>query len=298
MEVKVFCYNVLAPNLCKPQDFIKSDAKHINAETRFKAILKLLRKAVEDEAVICLQEVTERWAGRFLAFFDENDYYMVTSNYNVRPFTGHMGIATAFPRKRFKMTECKFVRPSRVSLGRDFYKNKNKWSKFDVLPSMWTPQFWKGAAVACGATALSLLVPNGMLTRATVTTLVCATATTILGNTMREPSSWAAKQANKTLEERLRDFHNVLVQVKLYDREKKTAFCVANYHMPCRFDDEEIMVALAALARKKVASLAKKSPVVFCGDFNSTPETPSYQTLVMDGKSDVPTKSGLGLIVT
>lgn len=76
---------------------------------------------------------------------------------------------------------------------------------------------------------------------------------------------------------------NVLVSVKLRDKNTDQAFWVSTYHMPCKFWNKPAMVTFAALAAQTVQRLAKKEPYVLLGDWNLTPSSNEYKMLTTGG---------------
>lgn len=83
----------------------------MNPTHRFACLLGKLKVQVSQGAVICLQEVTEAWAGKLYVWFAKRRYRMISSQYH-RRFTGYMGVAMAFPI-RMEVQALHFVRPTR-----------------------------------------------------------------------------------------------------------------------------------------------------------------------------------------
>lgn len=75
---------------------------------------------------------------------------------------------------------------------------------------------------------------------------------------------------------------NVLVTVKLQEKETQKAVCIGNYHMPCAYYAPMVMTIHTDLAARHVQRLAEKSksvPYVLAGDWNIKPEGSSYRLL-------------------
>jgi len=82
--------------------------------------------------------------------------------------------------------------------------------------------------------------------------------------------------------------HNVIICVKLKplkDSNKKNAFVVSTYHMPCAFQNPPLMTIHAALAAQFVHKFSQNSPYILAGDFNFKPHDPQYK-LYLHGKLD------------
>jgi len=278
IEVEILSYNVLAPPYCRATEFFKCNPKHVRGDNRLKLVKKTLEKFIGRGAVICLQEVTEDWAANLHAFFDERKYNLITSNYNTRSQSGHMGVATAYPRK-YELKSCKYLRPSRVYYGYKTsptvdsaqYANKRRnLGLVTVLAAVGTLTF-------AGAKMRPLLKSPSWCFAANLVRTLAAVGAGALSYSL---ASADPPMRERTLEETLRWIANVLILVELYCPIQKRRFWVANYHMPCRFDQPELMTALAALAKNKIFKTVKKNPTLFAGDFNMQPDSPPYRTMV------------------
>lgn len=109
-DVSVVSYNVLSPQLGLPDDFYMSPLAAMNPKRRFSSVLAKIKPHVSRGAVICLQEVNESWSGKLYVWFAKRRYRMISSQYH-RHFTGHMGVAIAFPI-RFDIQSLQYVRPT------------------------------------------------------------------------------------------------------------------------------------------------------------------------------------------
>lgn len=72
---------------------------------------------------------------------------------------------------------------------------------------------------------------------------------------------------------------NVLVSVKLEDKESGKSFLLGNYHMPCAFYAPMVMTIHSELAAKHVQTLACDMPYILAGDWNIKPYGSSYRLL-------------------
>jgi len=61
--------------------------------------------------VICLQEVSSKWAGELTPYFEQHGYTVVTGLYGNR-FNGYMGCALAWPRSKYQSERVDIVRGS------------------------------------------------------------------------------------------------------------------------------------------------------------------------------------------
>jgi len=72
---------------------------------------------------------------------------------------------------------------------------------------------------------------------------------------------------------------NQLICIRLLDNETNNQFIVANYHMPCAFSYEDIMVSHVSLCMKYIheLSISYDCPCIFAGDFNGQPDSKLYK---------------------
>ena len=98
--VRVVTYNVLSSHLCEPDYYVKCDPADLDPATRLSRVKAQLQPHVEEGAVICLQEISQQWAGDLTTHFESHGYTFVTGLYG-RSFNGYMGVALAWPTSRF-----------------------------------------------------------------------------------------------------------------------------------------------------------------------------------------------------
>jgi hypothetical protein len=97
LSVRVVSYNVLSSHLAQPTHFHKCHPDHLDAEYRLRKIFsKLQEEILVTSPIICLQEVSQLWAGKFHVFFAQHKYQMITGLYG-KKFNGYMGIVLAYP---------------------------------------------------------------------------------------------------------------------------------------------------------------------------------------------------------
>lgn len=245
--VRVVTYNVLSSSLCEPSWFPKCDPKNLSPPTRLERVLDLLDKEVSSQTVFCLQEVSRDWEGALHVFFAERGYQFSSSLYG-RKFNGYMGVALAWPTKRFDVRRVEsFCLADGLPSTEDDDKNK----KQDKKP------------------------PPPFLDR------VSEAYSILKGEQKKRP-----ERIFDTWNEASRR-QNTIVAVDL-ETTSGERFCVANYHMPCLFgsiEKEQVMVIHAKLAADYAAKFAAGSPYVLAGDFNLKPIDASY-CLLTKGKLD------------
>eukprot|EP00439_Symbiodinium_sp_Y106_P057186 s2496_g8.t1 len=110
-EVTVISWNVLCPQLCTELIFPHSRLQDLDDDIRWGRVLKKLSEKVEENAVICLQELSQDWCARLHVFFLKSDYCLVNSNYG-KEGDGYMGVAIAFPRRLYDLPAVSIKRVS------------------------------------------------------------------------------------------------------------------------------------------------------------------------------------------
>ena len=82
--------------------------------------------------------------------------------------------------------------------------------------------------------------------------------------------SWSAVRARE----------NQVVSLLLRPLGGGRPFSVTSVHLPCEFWDRCAMRIYAALAAHSARSFARGNPFILAGDFNSTPDSSAYETIV------------------
>ena len=108
-SVRVVSYNVLSSSLCEANHYTKCSAEDLDPQNRFLKISQYLELETQQDAVICLQEVSRAWCGPLQVFFLERGYEFSSSLYGNK-FNDYMGIALAWPKNmKLKRLEQKRV---------------------------------------------------------------------------------------------------------------------------------------------------------------------------------------------
>lgn len=105
----VASYNVLSDHLAEPDWFTSCDPMDLAGPKRLERVKQQLDEQVDSSAIICLQEVSQNWAGDLHSYFSERGYYMITAQYG-RKFNGYMGTAICFPLSKYKLLQNENIR--------------------------------------------------------------------------------------------------------------------------------------------------------------------------------------------
>jgi len=109
--VRISQYNVLCPKLASKERFPKCDEKALDPSLRLTSILNKLKEEIEQNSVICLQELGRSWHGDFHDFFQKHKYHMIYSSYGSWK-CDYMGVAIAYPMEKYTSYNTQIIRIS------------------------------------------------------------------------------------------------------------------------------------------------------------------------------------------
>jgi len=217
-----------------------------------------LESEIEQGAVVCLQEVSSKWASRLLPFFASKQYMYVHQGYGNFFGQDSMGVGVAYAMSTFELVD---TRLSRVALAK-------KWPR--APPPSWLQSAWDMAtAVPIGAWQGA----KGRLRRVTPRPVASAVrdvwhrlrsclrtgggggvdALPFGGN--RGTDIWQAAQRRQ----------NRATLVRLRHVSARQEFVVGTYHMPCAFRTPDMMVIHAALVAQLVLRFVLSAESGCCG---------------------------------
>jgi mRNA deadenylase 3'-5' endonuclease subunit Ccr4 len=104
LNIRVVSYNVLSSQLAQPNFYTSLNPDHLLAANRLPVVLKKLDEEISKKAVICLQEISNDWAGCLHTHFANRGYHLVTGLYG-KKFNGYMGVAIAWPTASVKVLD-------------------------------------------------------------------------------------------------------------------------------------------------------------------------------------------------
>jgi mRNA deadenylase 3'-5' endonuclease subunit Ccr4 len=92
LNIRVVSYNVLSSHLASPSHFTTLNPAHLEAAARIPVVLQKLDSELgtHRNVIVCLQEVSYDWLGKFHAYFANKGFHMTAVNYG-RKFNGYMG---------------------------------------------------------------------------------------------------------------------------------------------------------------------------------------------------------------
>jgi 2',5'-phosphodiesterase len=266
-SVRVVSYNVLSSHLADPSWFWTCKPEHLEASFRLEKIKMKLKAEIDQESIICLQEVSLCWSGAFHQFFSENNYHFITALYG-SGFTGYMGVAIAVPLHKYHIKEVAIRRLSETMTV------SNISSSSSALPipveTRTPPVSWWQTIYTRLQTAVSYFYP---------------TTNRPLLSFRREQSSSppfsSSFSSSYNIWEMISSKTNQMIccRLSLRGEGQREELVVGTYHMPCHFECPPVMVAHSALAAQFIQSFSSTTPFVLAGDFNCKPTSPEYKLL-------------------
>mmetsp|Transcript_34499 Transcript_34499/g.108147 ORF Transcript_34499/g.108147 Transcript_34499/m.108147 type:complete len:354 (-) Transcript_34499:77-1138(-) len=247
-DFRVVSYNILCSSLAPADRFRNCKPENLDAAVRLPRILLKMEQEVEKEAIICLQEVGKFWSKELESFFQKRGYNYIHSGYG-EAYNDFMGVGIAVPNNRFNLVQSDIRRvsstkewPNVQEVTRSTHWFHRVFSFFGKLLSTW----------------MGFFLPFLRTSRSST----------------RDKCPWEVSRKRKNTCIFLR------LSRKVSDAQQPPkTFCVANYHMPCVFWDQRVMVIHSALAARHVQSLSGADPYVFAGDFNIQPQSAAYRLL-------------------
>jgi len=278
VSVGVVTYNVLSSHLADPERFSHCKSNDLNASTRLERVISKLEEHTSAGAIICLQEVSRDWSGKLHVFFQPKGYTFVTSLY-AGSFSGYMGVAIAFPNNRWCLMDADI---RRVSDTKQWPSEETNARVVKTRPGDWTCPECQANVFASRTECFKCRAPKpgsgglGWL-RARLGTCLCFS-----GFQPRHRPEQPEQPAKFQYLAQARRRENTLVAVHLQSTiHKNQSVWVGCYHMPCAYQEPQLMVMHAALAAQHVQRLAiaSQAPCVLAGDWNIKPGSEAYQLL-------------------
>lgn len=267
---QIVSYNILSQDLAKPSYYSRCLPAFLKDHYRFSLVAQMLEKAVMSNAVICLQEVCQGWAGRLHDFFVQRNYVFVWASAG-RANNGFMGVAVAYPWKEYECFDVKIVH-----VGGHIPR--------PPLPSR-TPSVWRSAL------ALARL-PFSMLQASVLS----------LGAKMSVQIREWKKRREFNPREYAKSCTNAAIFLRLTPRGADLPINIGTYHMPCAFWALEVMrlhtEALLKTFENYIQEYPQQTAAILLGDFNTKPENPAYKLIRERGWLDAYTDTNAGEIIT
>jgi exonuclease III len=247
-QINFVTFNCLSPNLSSPKEFVNYLTSDLEGSTRLPRIEKLIKRWIQENRIILLQEISLSWRGIFEKLFLENNYHFFCANYGSN-FSGNMGIAIAVPKNLFIIEKIEYKR-----IG-ELIKKVNYSSTTDELIDGASNFFYKHGKKL---PFFDNLFSEGErdYSPTTITEL-------------------ASQRQNQAIYLRLK----TLPTNGENEEEIRTAktLAVVNYHMPCCFRQPDIQLLHSHYLLGYLAEFANSGEsVIIGGDFNIKPTSYIY----------------------
>lgn len=256
-SVRVVTYNVLSSHLCDPNHFTHCDKTALNHWKRLERLKIKLEPFVEDKAIICLQEVSDTWAGPLIAWFGQHGYQFIRSRYG-NPFNNYMGVGIAYCHSTYVLSL-----PLPKSLSNVSSRSPARYEPIDAdVFRIADEKSWPRAPPE---------IPSLFSSLSTTIESVLSWWRWLLGRNIQKKETEEWEHSKKR--------NNTMVSIKVRPRKGGPNLAVSTYHMPCAFYAPKVMVVHAALAAQHAISFAEGGPLILAGDWNFKPQDAPYQLL-------------------
>jgi 2',5'-phosphodiesterase len=257
----VVTYNVLSEDsrLCGQSLHPGCKPEHLNATHRMKLLqIKLSREIVQFNAIACLQEVNAVWASMLSTFFNNSGYDTYTHP------GGPVGVMMAWPRKLYRVEQQNTTSPA-CNIGR-----LSRDQKRSYVTKYGGPVITRRQRV-CQLISMVLYEIIAILYLALRPCLV-RPPQVLRKLDIKRSDVWMLASFPKHLRLQMIEFSMCI--------NPSIRFCVANYHAPCAFFNQEVMKMHVRFVCDAVSYFADEIPLVLCGDFNIQPQDEAFDVLV------------------
>jgi endonuclease/exonuclease/phosphatase family metal-dependent hydrolase len=238
--IAVVTYNVLNPKLCTTEWFPNCRAEALDASRRLAMVQDKICQWTQKGCVICLQEVSRQWYDLLLPLFSNTNYDCVFAEY-APEWQDYMGILTAWPKDRFYVRACNTSRLVDLTWSRQLRARVASTPKNHLtttLPDSWWRKLFD---------MLWAYFREGMR-RFAVTHKIPAPKPSTHDLVFSAP--------------------NRVIWVQLGCVTTPFEFCVTNYHMPCKYWDNEFMTLHTHMLGTAATQMSGTLPSMLVGDFN------------------------------
>ena len=293
--MRVCTYNVLSSHLTSSAFFQHCPKRFTSDTARFANVLKKIDEEISQGAVICLQEVSQLWAGRLHRHFISKGYYFIHHGYGSAS-NGCMGVGVAFPLNTFELVTsitrpifaCKASPPHmrrRPQLGK--ISDDPSELRFVVALSVLTVSFVVRNFPQLGENMIASIALGVVFIIVGITFLrnrkqaeMEGTGRDWIFDPKREEKRKAREeiQKRKARWEHVRECPNNLVGVRLKNKEDGGECIVFTYHVPSTKDELENVLQCVLLAQFMEAK-SEGLPYVVAGELGFEPDSMAYKML-------------------
>lgn len=288
MSVSIVTYNVLNPKLCTAEWFPECHPQALLESHRWTLVSQKITEWMSHKCIICLQEVSREWSDRLMKLFDPS-YGCIVADYGT-PRQDYMGVLVAWPHDLYLVLDCNTSRlvelPSSQKLLSDLCMAKMALT----TPLSSDTMFGRWYNILC------YYFRRCILNRWTKSVTTQGKTKTWFASPFSpsQPSSqdmafssfhrliwikFCRRSENGEIGRSLCEQERLASPIEGQTIHCSTQFCVTNYHMPCRYKDDEFMNLHTRMLVDATKWLSASCPFLMVGDFNAHPKTVAFQTM-------------------
>lgn len=253
IKLSLVTYNVLNPKLCTPEWFPKCNPDALCEPKRLDLVKNKICDWIIKQCIICLQEVNRQWYDELLPLFSGGDYDCIFADYGPA-WHDYMGVLTAWPKERCYAIACNTSR---------------------LVDLTWSQQC-KARLVTNSTGHLTTTLPDSWWRK--LFDMLWA----YFREGMRRFALTHQDKPKPSTQDQAFSAPNRLIWVRLGCVGSSFEFCVTNYHMPCKYWDNEFMHLHAHMLGTAAKHLSSQLPSVLVGDFNLERTAPAFGTLIQE----------------
>ena len=191
-----------------------------------------------------------------LYVFFEERGYHMIDSLYGYPKNGYMGILIAYPRNKFILEDCKIFRVS------DNIYSLPKNEIININPI----EKYINNLISCFNPIKNLLFKQESIEK--------------------EVDIWGLATSR----------YNTSIFCRFKMKENNSIFCVSNYHMPCIYQHQEVMIIHASEYINQSLKYANDDPLITMGDYNILPDSSPYKLIIQgflnENDENYPPKKG------
>jgi mRNA deadenylase 3'-5' endonuclease subunit Ccr4 len=241
-NIEIVTYNILSTVYCTKKTYNKTNELYLDTEYRWKLIKEKLQKKVDNNAIICLQEVSHTWLQYILPFFSSANYFCITDNYG-SDTSDYMGVLIAYSTKHYKL-----VNSNIIKIGNELKKlttmsppNSNILNKDTNIISKIVNTIWVPGLFNC--------INYNNLNQQSIKENIKESI---------HDNDWSSAIYRQ----------NSMLFVRLQSKNNSNIFCVSTYHMPCSIKTSTVIASHSAMLFQQMTLLSGQDPYIIAGDFN------------------------------
>jgi endonuclease/exonuclease/phosphatase family metal-dependent hydrolase len=95
--INIATYNILSIELANKNYYINTNTKYLQPDFRYQSLQNKLLKKINNNTILCLQEVCYDWLEKLIMFFNSHHYQYQYTQFKCQK--GYVGLMTAYPQQ-------------------------------------------------------------------------------------------------------------------------------------------------------------------------------------------------------